>query len=792
MKNKEYYFVFFIFFFITLWFFYKTVLFGLIPFPGDLLIAQYAPWNTASYLGFIPATIPNKGQYFDVIRQMYPWKTFVIEAIKHGQLPLWNPYNFSGSPLLANIQSAVFYPANIFYFLFAQPFAWAITVMLQPLLACFFTYLFTRKIEMSRIAGFFSSIAFGFSLFMIVFLEYNTILHVVIWLPLSLYAFESLLHKPKIHYIILFSASVVFSFLAGHIQIAVLQAFFIFAYGSFRILSQKQKNKKKVAASLSFIALHVLSIGIAGLQLFPALELLQSSARVPQQYDFLIRELLLQPEQVFRIFSPDIFGNPANRNYLLQDPYPGKAIYVGLIPLFFSFLALIFLRGKSMVRFFAIAALVVFLLILRTPMTEVFYRLQIPFFSTSSPGNVIFLLGFCLSILSGFGLDYWLSRNEKKEWYPPVMFAGLFLLSFLVLTLTYTHYNTKSFIYSLVFFFFLASLYYSAFFVKKRKSIIALLFIGITLCDLFYFFQKFNPFVQKEIVFPDHAVLRWLDGQKDARFWGYGSGRIEANFATQYSIFSPDGYDPLYPRRYGELIQASEDGRLGTTFTNKTRSDAVIQPGFGENDLANNNSRLKLLDLLGIAYILSSTNDPHSDKTFSADRFLEVYSDGVWRVHQNKKSLPRAFLASSYKVFKNNEEFEKAFFSDDFDPGKTILLEEPPIDFTPGKVENGTAKIIDYKPNKVTIQSHAKNKALLFLSDTYFPGWEASVDNTNVPIYRANYSFRAVTVPAGLHNVVFSYHPSSFSFGLKTSILCIVLLLVLGLVVTKKKVFYEA
>lgn len=791
MKNKEYIFIFLLFLFITICFFYKTAFFGLIPFPGDLLVSNYAPWSTASYLGFIPATIPNKGQYFDVIRQMYPWKTFVIETIQHGQLPLWNPYNFSGTPLLANLQSAVFYPLSLFYFLFGQKTGWIITVMLQPLLASFFTYLFARKIGLSTIAGVFAAVAFGFSLFTSVFLEYNTLLHVVLWLPLSLYLIEGLLTSRKLFPLFLFSLSIVCAYLGGHIQIAVLQTIFILAYGLFRIISQKQKKERKITACLSFVALVVIAIGIASMQLFPALELLQLSARVPQQYDFLIRELLLQPEQMFRIFSPDIFGNPANRNYLLQDPYPGKAIYLGLIPLFFSFFAIVFLRTKSNIRFFTIASCIILLLILRTPLTELFYKLQVPFFSTSSPGNIIFLLSFCLSVLSGFGLDYWLSKKDKKEWAAPIVFAIAFSLCFFVVTLTQTQYNIRSFIYSLLLFTFFVCVYYAGLFFAKKKPLLVLLLIGITVCDLFYFFHKFNPFVQKELLFPDHAVLRFLRGKEYVRFWGYGSGRIEANFATQYGIFSPDGYDPLYPKRYGELIQASENGRLASVFTNKTRSDAIVQPGYGEEDLPSNTARLRLLDLLGARYILSNDTDPHSDKTFPSDRFKEIHSDGAWRIYENTKALPRALLFADYKVFKDASEFEQTFFSREFDPAKTLLLEEVPIDFRVSSLQNGQANITHYQSNKVTIETKSNSKALLFLSDTHYPGWEATVDNEEAPIYRADYAFRAVVVPEGVHSVIFSYNPSSFSFGLKTSILCIVLLFVLGLVAIKKKVFYE-
>ena len=65
------------------------------------------------------------------------------------------------------------------------------------------------------------------------------------------------------------------------------------------------------------------------------------------------------------------------------------------------------------------------------------------------------------------------------------------------------------------------------------------------------------------------------------------------------------------------------------------------------------------------------------------------------------------------------------------------------------------------------------------LFDTYFPGWTASVDGRETPIYRANYTFRAVSMPAGAHIVMFTYRPLSFRLGLGGSGIVLVVLTVL-------------
>ena len=47
--------------------------------------------------------------------QFWPWRRFAVQELLAGRLPLWNPYAGSGVPLLADHQSAIFYPLNVLY-----------------------------------------------------------------------------------------------------------------------------------------------------------------------------------------------------------------------------------------------------------------------------------------------------------------------------------------------------------------------------------------------------------------------------------------------------------------------------------------------------------------------------------------------------------------------------------------------------------------------------------------------------------------------------------------------------
>lgn len=90
---------------------------GLLPIPSDTIIGLYHPFRDL-YAAEFPRGIPFQNSLItDPVRQIIPWKMLVVDQLSKGQLPIWNPYEMAGKPLLANFQSGVFYPLNIFLFI---------------------------------------------------------------------------------------------------------------------------------------------------------------------------------------------------------------------------------------------------------------------------------------------------------------------------------------------------------------------------------------------------------------------------------------------------------------------------------------------------------------------------------------------------------------------------------------------------------------------------------------------------------------------------------------------------
>src|SRR5687767_4370273 len=115
-------------------FFWQFFIKGLLPIPADTIVGLYHPFLDF-YAKVSPQGVPFQNFLVtDPVRQIIPWKSLVLESLSSFSLPLWNPYEMAGKPLMANFQSGTFYPFNLI--LLIKPFevSWSIFIILQPLL----------------------------------------------------------------------------------------------------------------------------------------------------------------------------------------------------------------------------------------------------------------------------------------------------------------------------------------------------------------------------------------------------------------------------------------------------------------------------------------------------------------------------------------------------------------------------------------------------------------------------------------------------------------------------------
>jgi Bacterial membrane protein YfhO len=777
IKNKNSVKAFFILSCVAAVFFWAVWLKGALPFPADLLLAEYNPWRHTSYFGYVEGSVPNKAQYFDVIRELYPWKTLVIDQLKQHTIPLWNPYNFSGSPLMANYQSQVWYPMTLLYLILPQPIAWSTLVILQVFLGSLFMYLFASTIGLSFAASILAAILFNYSSFASCWLEFNTVWHTILWIPLILYLFEKRLVNPltwagKALFVFAFFSSLT----AGHPQDFINSALFIGAYVIARLYVIHKNHSTKVRSIIIELGiLTAITFILGAVQILPTAQLFLASSRIPHDVNYVIHNMLIQLWQLPIAISADFFGNPATRSYVLPDTYVNKSLSIGVIG--FMCMIVTFVTKKTYhTKFFMVISGLLLILATNNPISQIFYRFPMPLLSTGTPTRNLFIYIFCMSLLAATGFDNLKKMRSLKK--PLLILCIVFTLMFIgyimfpsrvypFMPITISIMK-KSYIFSAG----IAILGIIAFIASRKFPVFKMAILLLAVGELCYGFTKFNPFVPQKYIFPPNEIFTFL--QKNAginRFWGYGTAHIEANYATQYHVYSPDGTDPLNLKRYNSFIQSSNDGNLALLFTRSTRSDAYIYPGYGINDLPQNRYRLRVLDALGVRYILDRAENPKDNDTFSPTRFIARWQENSWTIYENLLAAPRYFLTSDIQFYQDDNEFERLFFDPAFDPKSTVLLpsDKQTLLFEKDpKISN--VQLVSYKPNEIEFQVDTAKPKLLFLSDTYDQGWKSFVDGQQTETIQANYAFRGVYVPGGTHTVRMIYLPNEFIYGAILSI----------------------
>jgi hypothetical protein len=150
------------------------------------------------------------------------------------------------------------------------------------------------------------------------------------------------------------------------------------------------------------------------------------------------------------------------------------------------------------------------------------------------------------------------------------------------------------------------------------------------------------------------------------------------------------------------------------------------------------------------------------------------------RVYENMTVLPRAWLATDAVVMKPEDILKTIKTSvlpngQNFAPSQTVLLEEA-LEPISKPDATGYAYVGALTDTTMEVRTSSGSESFLVTSDTWYPGWQATVDGAPASIFRANYALRGVRVPAGRHVVRFEYRPKMFYAGTAVSVFCLVVL----------------
>lgn len=570
---------------------------GKLPIPADTIVGLYHPWRD-----LYPHDLPFKNFLItDSVRQQYPWRELAIESLKKGQLPKWNPYSLAGTPLLANIQAATFYPLNFLYWLMPFATGWSLQVILQPLLGGLFMWLYLRHLKLHIAAQSLGVLAWAGSGFFVAWLEWNTLAQVALWLPLLLLAIEK-------RWWVLLTLGLTSSFFAGHLQIF----FYILVLTGAYVLANRR-------VSLGLILALVTVALLTAAQWLPMVTLFQQGIRTVATSDWHNPEWFLPWQNLAQFFVPDYFGNPATGNYFGLWNYGEFIGYIGLVPLLFTFFAI---AKKNL--FWLVVLAVSLLFALPNPISQLPFRLGLPFLASAQPTRLLVLVDFSLAVLAALGLDNYLKTKKPIARWPALLLTTIIAALWLIAWKLGLSVSLKNLVLPTA-----ILLVIIATFRWSKIAVVAL--FAVTFFDLSRFSIKFESFSPPEWLYPQTKVITFLQDKAKTdvfRVVALDDRIFPPNFSTHYKIQMVSGYDSVVLTDYAKAF------------------------GSGSRITVPKDLNYPTFSFLNVRYVLSFTDLPASD-------YQLILTEGQTKVFEARKFLPRAFFANAPKALAQIEKYSE-------------------------------------------------------------------------------------------------------------------------------------
>jgi hypothetical protein len=731
----------------------------------------------------------------DVWNQYFYWRHFGFNALALGELPLWNPYIFSGAPYIAGIQSAIFYPLNVIYLLFDTAFATNLSVALHCFLASFFTYVYARYLGLMPVAASLSGVtfAYGAPYFLHIFAGHLSNLSTMAWLPLLFLSIEAFLRKGRMIYPLLGGLVLAIQVFAGHPQYLFYSGIAVGCYFALNLIIARERHR--LAFLLGGFGLFMASgIALSAVQLFPAVELTRHSVREALTYEW-VSMFSLPPEKLSTLLLRDFFGDA------LTVPYWGKnylwemSLYLGLVSLVAAATAMIIDRSRAVKIFSALAVLSLLLAFGKyTPLLKILYTFVPGFDLFRGLSKFVFVFAFAAAMLAGYGLrkiDDLAKSDVRKLIRLSIAVGGLALVLLAMAGAFYLvganglrtliasvqqsedifsvapapagKFLTDAFenillntLGAAVILLGLAGVLFAGPKLKNlSQPLVSVLVVGLAVADLWLFGFRYLVTFDPARLSRDHELQSVLKQEKEP-FRVASPMFSMVNVGLLDGIENVGGYDAIVLKRYSDFIGVSQG--LSADQPNIVMTSERFSP---------------MLRLLNVKYYLLEAG-----MKFPTPALVPVFENHRYKVYRDDRALPRSYIVHDVRFVRSEKEALQTLADPAFRPEVSAVVEEM-LHNLPNDPERRSPKpaIVSRSLNSISLEAEPTAPGLLVLSDAYYPGWKAFVAGKESKVYRTNSVIRGVLVPQGRHRIEFRYDPASFKVGAATSLITLVLLL---------------
>jgi membrane protein YfhO len=715
--------------------------------PVANLFTSY-PWQA---LG-ADAGAPNPA-LSDVTQWFHPVLLWSAGEVRAGRLPLWMPTAYAGVPFFANPQTALLFPLTWLAWILPAAAALTLITVLKLAGAGVAAYWFLRGgLALTVPAALIGSLGFEFSTTLVGWAGW-AFGSEIMFLPLLFAGVERVRAPGARRWTVALAVIIALAIVAGYPQGAFHA---LLAAGAWALARARGADRGFLARGLLAAAL---GAGLAAVQVLPFLEYLRASAVYAYRTQWMA-PLSVPPAAAITLALPYAFGS--GRDAWGPWQFNIASTYVGLVPLLLVPLGARAGWRRPGGRFFILYMLIV---------AAVHYGLPggaqiatLPGLSLGANLRLMPHLDFAICVLGALGAD----ALARKDVAPPGWTVRLALVAIALAAFGWVaaHHDAPgarglAWSLDLQFGLALAGLTLAALLALRwlltgtagwGVALVALQALSVVPPALAYL-----PRAPAQWLYPDAPALAWLRARA-----GIDRVVMPGHVGPLYGLAEAHGYDGLTPRRIAELI-----GSVGT--------GTALVHGYLQNPLEGVGSEAlspvavlasPVVDLLGVRYVMLPPGAapiwPH---------LTLAYEGRDARVFVNEHALPRAFLVFRARCAHDDEALW-AIRGRRVDARTEVVLADcatPPAAGPGGGV--GAVDVRAYQPARVRLVTDSEAPALLVLTDTWYPGWRARVDGRPATLWRADYAFRAVAVPAGRHAVELRFAPRSVVAGAALSAL---------------------
>jgi len=343
----------------------------------------------------------------DDLIQYLPQRFFLGQALRAGQLPLWNPFVYGGYPSAGDPQMAIWYPPNWMFAILPVGAAYLVVLFGHYSLAGWGMYRLMRAWRCCWRAALFSAVAFMFCGFLVAHRVHLTMICSAAYLPAVLWALERFLAKPGSRRLAAAASLTGLQMLAGHVQMAALTAAVAATYALYVAAGGSPRIRSFRAAVLGAAGVYALAVALYAVQLLPTLKLLGESVRLGNSYRF-FTENSFHPLAFSLWFFPALLGVRCP-NWLYGQNYFGPwnlcelCCYGSIVVIVLAVWAAVVYRSDRRVRFLVVLAVVGMLLALGRDNPAYRALFYVPLYRTlRCPARHLLWVNFAFAALAGF------------------------------------------------------------------------------------------------------------------------------------------------------------------------------------------------------------------------------------------------------------------------------------------------------------------------------------------------------------------------------------------------------